>query len=585
MTAIDDVKARLDIVEVISQYVPLAKSGRTFRALCPFHSEKSPSFYVYPETQSWHCFGACSTGGDAFAFVMKKEAIDFPEALRRLADRAGVVIPVSGERDGQREARQRLYHANDAAASYFHQLLKTSPAAERARAYLTKRGLSAVSLDAFQLGYALESWDALKKTLGERGFTEDELVEAGLQSVNEEGRRFDRWRNKIIFPIKDERGRTCGFGARVLDDSLPKYVNSPQTPVFDKSGSLYGAHLAAPAIRKQDAAVIVEGYMDAITAHQGGFANVVASMGTSITDKQINSLKKMSRNLVLALDSDSAGAEAMLRCVGYENTLEAEIRVVILPEGKDPDEVIKEDSKKWEALVAGARPVLDYTFETVTAGLDLTKARDKSRALERLLPLSAGITDIARRAHYFQKLARLTGVGDAELQAAARKPKAVTRSKAATAGAAAQAPPVYKPVNPLLASPLEEYTLALLLRHDELSEAGRMLPPEYFENSENREILLAWRECPDIAGLRDKLDESMRELLDGLLARDIVAVKIEAKYADCALRLKQAHLRRLKQRRQAFQSETDTASTFPQPEDNEIANELKKVFDQKARRA
>ena len=582
MTVIDDVKARLDIVDVISQYVPLAKSGRTFRALCPFHSEKSPSFYVYPETQSWHCFGACSTGGDAFAFVMKKEGIDFPEALRRLADRAGVVIPVSGERDGEREARHRIYQANDAAAAYFHALLLSSPAAERARAYLTKRGLNAAAIASFQLGYALDSFDALKKTLGERSFTEDELVTAGLLNLSEEGRRYDRWRNKVIFPIKDERGRTCGFGARVLDDSLPKYINSPQTPVFDKSGSLYGVNLAAAAIRKQDAAVIVEGYMDAITAHQGGFANVVASMGTSITDKQINALKKMSRNLVLALDSDSAGAEAMLRCVGYENTLEAEIRVVILPEGKDPDDVIKADPKQWEALVAGARPVLDYAFETVTGGLDLTKARDKSRALERLLPLSAEIKDIARRAHYFQKLARLTGVSDSELEAAARKPRLAARPRAAAEPAA----PVKPALNPLLASPLEEYTLALLLRHDELSEAGRVLPAEYFENSENRAVFLAWRECADSASLRDRLDESLRELLDGLLARDIVASKIEAKYADCALRLKERHLKTLARRREAFFAlEPEKPAAAPQPEDIAIKNELRKVFNQKARRA
>jgi len=339
MGVIDDVKQRIDIVEVIGEYVPLTKAGRTFRALCPFHSEKNPSFYVYPERQSWHCFGACNTGGDVFSFIMKKQGIDFGEALRLLAERAGISIPSRLEPEAGKDERERLYQANAAATQYFHNLLLNSPDGEKARGYLAKRGLLPKTVSDFQLGFSLNSWEALKQYLVEKGYSESELVPAGLLIEGETGGTHDRFRNKLMFPIFDIRGRVTGFGARVLDDSLPKYLNSPQTPVFDKSSTLYAINLATAVIRQQDCAVIVEGYMDVMMAHQNGFQNVIASMGTSLTEKQVSTLKKLTKNMMLALDADAAGEEATLRAVGYENTLGAEVRVCILPTGKDPDDV------------------------------------------------------------------------------------------------------------------------------------------------------------------------------------------------------------------------------------------------------
>ena len=286
----------------------------------------------------------------------------------------------------------------------------------------------------FQLGFSLDSWESLKQYLRERGYSESTLLTAGLLIEAENGKTHDRFRGKLMFPIRDIKGRTIGFGARVLDDSLPKYVNSPQTPTFDKSSSLYGIDLAATAIRQQDTAIIMEGYMDVITAHQNGIKNAVASMGTSVTETQVNILKKLSRNLMLALDADAAGEEAMLRGVGYENTLSAEIRVVILPEGKDPDDVIKEDVKAWQALVDKAVPIVDYTFDKVTSQLDLTTARDKSLAVERLLPVVSEIKNPVRQAHYMQKLARLVGVSERTLEAALSKmkPSPVRRKRSGT---------------------------------------------------------------------------------------------------------------------------------------------------------
>ncbi|MBI4188684.1 MAG: DNA primase, partial [Chloroflexi bacterium] len=495
MSVIDEVKQRTDIVEVIGQYTTLTKAGRTFRGLCPFHSEKHPSFFVYPEQQSWHCFGACGTGGDVFSFLMKKQDTDFAETLRLLAQRAGVIIPSRFEKDtGKKDEKERLYQANEAASRYFHNLLLNSPAGEKARKYLASRGLSAKTIADFRLGFSLDSWEALKKHLMDKGYKENELLEAGLIIATEEKKTHDRFRNRLMFPINDARGHVTGFGARVLpgekDDSMAKYLNSPQTPTFDKSSSLYGINMATAAIKQLNQAVIVEGYMDVVIPHQYGFNNVVAAMGTSITEKQMSALKRLTRNMVLALDADNAGEEAMLRCVDYENSLDAEVKVAILPEGKDPDEVIIEDTRTWQHLLDEALPVIDYTFDMVTAKLDLTTARDKSLAREQLLPIIAKIKDSTRQDHYLTKLAKSTGTTYRNLEATLGKIKTKPGTQAAGAEAMKRA------LQPLRSSPLEEYCLALLLRHPELKDRQELLP-EYFENSENREIFVACQQTDD----------------------------------------------------------------------------------------
>ena len=587
MSAIDEIKQRLDIVEIIGQYVTLTKSGRNFRALCPFHNEKTPSFFVFPDRQSWHCFGACSTGGDAFAFIMKKENMDFSEALRRLADKVGVTLPSSREFDTQKEARERFYQVNDIAARYYHSLLTTSAAGEKAKAYLKSRGLTTASIDEFRLGYALDSWDALKTQLKDRGFSENELVEAGLLSSGETGRTYDRWRDRLMFPIMDERGRVTGFGARVLDPAAegPKYINTPQTPVFDKSSTLYGLHLAAPGIRQQNAAIIVEGYMDVIVAHQYGFSNVVASMGTSITDKQVNILKKMSHNVVMALDSDSAGSEAMQRCVDHENTLEAEIKVVILPEGKDPDDVIKADADTWRKLLADARPVIDYIFDIAITGLDLSRVSDRTKTRDRLYPIVDNVKDAVRRAYYLQKLAGMVGVTDASLEASMRRKMAVRGKSVRLAETDTPGPGQ----DSIFRSRIEEYCLTLLIQRPELREQGKTLPPEYFENSENREIYQAWYESEDSSFgiLKQKVDISIQEHLQRLVEKNIPISRIEEKYHDCVLRMREKYLRNLAIKREAlFSIEASESNEIPKPrqEDILIKDELKQVFGLKARR-
>jgi len=538
MSVIDEVKQRIDIVDVVGQYTKLTKAGRTFRALCPFHSEKNPSFFVYPEQQSWHCFGACNTGGDVFSFVMKKQGIDFGEALRLLAQRAGVTIPSKFEPGGESKERQKLYELSEAAAQYFHSQLN-STAAKKAKAYLLKRGLSEKTIADFQLGYSPDKWEALKQHLINKGYTEAELLSAGLIAEGEGGKSHDRFRNRLIFPIPDSRGRITGFGARVLDDSLPKYVNSPQTPLFDKSGTLYGINLAKDAIRQQDLAIIVEGYMDVITAHQNGFSNAVASMGTSVTEKQVSILKKLSKNTAFALDADAAGNEATLRAVGYENTLDAEVKVIIMPRGQDPDNVIKEDAKAWQKLIEEALPIVDYTFNMVTAELDLTKASGKSQAVDKLLPIVAEIKNPIRQAHYLQKLAQLLKVSEKSIEAALAR---IRPKQARIKPLKLEAPAISQP---LLSSPKEEYCLELLLQHPELKNSAQELLPEYFENSENREIFIAWKQSDKIESVKEKLGPEIHEHLESLLTRQLLSDKIEQKYAECALDLREKYYRSL----------------------------------------
>ncbi len=574
MSVIDEIKQKTDIVEVISQYATLKKSGRNLSALCPFHSEKNPSFYVYPERQSWHCFGACNTGGDVLSFIMKKENIDFGEALRILAQRAGVEIPSRSAPDTGKEEREKLFRINEAAAVYYSNLLVNSPGAENARNYLKERGLTPETLSEFRLGYGLDSWEALKEYMLENGLTEDELVEAGLLVKSEDGRTHDRFRNRLIFSISDSRGRITGFGARVLDDSLPKYVNSPQSPVFDKSGTLYGINLASQAIRQEDQAVMVEGYMDVITAHQNGIKNVVASMGTAVTERQVSDLKKMTRNIILALDADTAGEEAMLRCVDYENSLDIELKVVVLPEGLDPDNVIKEDTAKWQKFLDEALPVVDYIFSVVTATLDLTKSSDKQLAVERLGPVILAKQNPVIRAHYMQKLANHIGVDERTIEATLGRMRTAPKLRERKTESLTRA------VQPLLSRPVEEQFLALLLQHPELKKVEADISPEYFENSENREIFIAWQQAEDVESLKESLDSALLEHLENILGKNVLATEINERYNRYVLRLKEDHLRGLARKGEVERNATE----LPGEQDIQVSDSLRAVFNEKARR-
>ncbi|MFC1915290.1 DNA primase [Chloroflexota bacterium] len=586
MSVIDEVKQRTDIADVVNQYVSLKKAGRNLSGLCPFHSEKHPSFFVYPAQQSWHCFG-CNTGGDVLSFIMKKDDMNFGEALRLLAERAGITIPSKFDREEGKEEKERLFKINEAAAQYFHNLLINSPKGAKARKYITSRGFSSKTMADFQLGFSLNSWDSLKQYLLERGYTESELLTAGLLSEADNGQTHDRFRNKLMFPILDIKGHVIGFGARVLDDSLPKYVNSPQTPTFDKSRSLYGINLAATGIRQQDMAVIVEGYTDAITAHQNGFSDVVASMGTAVTEEQAGSLKRLTKNIVLALDADAAGEEAMLRGISYENILESEIRVLTLPEGKDPDDAIKDGADTWRKLITEALPIMDYTFNMITAKLDLTTARDKSLAVQKLGPIINEMKDSVRKAHYIQKLARLVQVSERTIEAELSRIRP---------GPSRRRPPVPRQesipqiMQTIVSNPREEYCLALLLQHPELKDSPEVLSPKYFTNSENREIFIGWQKANDLSSLKENLDIAIHEHLDSLLNQDLPPNNIPQKFKDCILSLEKDHWKNWAERKaEVLATEAEDKGTGAdlaklKEEDIEAATRLKEIDTQKGQR-
>jgi DNA primase catalytic core len=491
MNPTEEIKQRLDIVELVSESVSLQKAGRNYRALCPFHVEKTPSFFVFPDRQSWHCFGACATGGDIFAFVMKKENLDFPAALRLLAERAGVALPRKG-RPAEETQKERLRQANEAAALFFQHGLLNTQAGAAALDYLSMRGIDRETAQAFHLGYSPDSWDALREHLKGRGFAEGELLSAGLLVEGERG-LYDRFRHRLMFPIRDEGGRAVGFGSRTLpeesgqtttDGESPKYLNTPQTPIFDKGAILYALDRAKEHIRRADLAVIVEGYMDVIAAHQHGYGNVVANMGTALTERQLALLRQSTENFVLALDADEAGRMATKKGIQvaaggsdwqslsrYRHELGAQIRVIKLPKGQDPDQIIRASPEEWRQLVAKAEPLrIDDPMEEAMQAI----AARKRRRSASTGTIEEGEPDTARS---------------------------------------------------------EDLCLALLIRHPELRQRGLALSDDLFDVTQNRQVFQAWREAAEEGALRERLPEELHFHLDHILNKDLTAYATQAEKA------------------------------------------------------
>lgn len=441
MSATEEIKSRLNIVDVVSDHVKLRKTGSSYSGFCPFHpNSRTPAFHVFPETQTWYCFGACAEGGDLFSFLMKKEGLEFKEALVKLADRAGVTLEDSRPVDkAKKTIEERLSSLLSAATDYYHQLLRHAPQATFARNYLKERRLDDETVATFQIGYALDSWDAARTHFQGQGYSDDDLADAGLLTENpDKGTRYDRFRNRLMIPIRDVQDRVVGFGARTLEqDGIPKYLNSPQTALFNKSHLLYGLDRAKPFIREARHVVIVEGYMDVMQAWQAGYRNVVAQMGTSLTEEQLRLLKRYAKRFILALDADAAGLQATMRglqvaretldrdfevrfdargLLRHEARLQADIRVVTLPAGDDPDKIIRANPDRWPELLAQARPVVEYVISVLTQDLDRDDAKGKSAVAAQVLPLINDLADPIERDHYWQRLARALDVDERALR-------------------------------------------------------------------------------------------------------------------------------------------------------------------------
>ncbi len=509
MSTIDEIKAKIDIVDLVSEAgVKLRHAGKNYTGFCPFHdNKKTPAFVVWPETGTWRCFGACNEGGDIFKFVMKKEGLDFKEALNKLAARAGVQVEsYQREAPEAKEAHDNLRKLLEDAIIFYRSHLFNN---KDVLTYLReKRGLTDATIETFGLGYAPNGWDNALKHFTQRGYSEQDLIDSGLLTVREgDGtqvdtytgtqeedvqrstfnakRTYDRFRHRIMIPIRDENGKMAGFGARIVDpNDIPKFLNSPETPIFSKGRLLYGLDRARKPIRAANQAVIVEGYLDVIALHQAGYENVVSPMGTALTEDQLRLLKRSTRRIVLALDPDTAGQKAVLRGLeaarsamdregefGFdargllknEARLQADLRVASMPDGLDPDEIVARDKDEWKRLIENAKPIVTHVMETLAAGQDLNDAKVKNQIAAQVLPLIEDLPSPLERDTYRQALARMLRVDeDALIGAPAQGP----RGKRARPGQAGESAPVA-----VVSSPshiVEAYCLGVLFRRPDL---------------------------------------------------------------------------------------------------------------------
>lgn len=560
MSSIDEIKARIDIVDLVSESVQLRRSGKNYTGFCPFHSNtRTPSFVVFPETGTWRCFGQCNEGGDIFGFEMKKEGWDFSETLHHLAEKAGVQLkPPSPQEQVAAEEHDALRGLLEQAVTFFrHQLLNTPPGMQ-ALEYLHRRGLKDETIEAFGLGYAPSSWDAAATYFKSRGFSEKDLLDSGLVSERDKGGVYDRFHHRVMFPIRDERGRMAGFGARVLDpEDVPKFINSPQTVLFDKGQLLYGLDRARKLIREAEQAVIVEGYLDVIALHQAGFANAISPMGTALTEHQLYLLKRYTRRIVLALDPDAAGDKATLRglqiarqsmdreqelafdargLLRHEARLHADIRVTTLPPGMDPDDVVNRDPEEWRRIVDMAKPVVLHVMDVLAAAQNLDDPKVKDQIAAQVLPLIQDVPSAIERDTYVQRLARLLRLDERTLIGAgspARRERMSPRR-----GASARPHPGLQPEPGLSTAAavhkMEASVLGVLLRRpDMLYKVDRHLQEarlsrislDDFQSGDHQTIFRLLQESVDqdmaepLNYVLNHLSLPMMEVADGLLAR------------------------------------------------------------------
>jgi len=547
-----EIKARLPVEEIVGETVALRKAGSILKGLCPFHGEKTPSFTVTPVRGTWHCFG-CGKHGDIFTFVMEREGLSFPEALRLLAPRAGVELDERRSREDIHNARRR--EVMEAAVAFYHAVLTGSKAGQAALDYLRGRGFTDATIATHQLGFAPNGWDHLVRQLASRRQVDaGKLIEVGLARPRQRGGgAYDYFRNRVMFPIRDASGRAVGMGGRILPRSEgeadgPKYLNSPATPIFDKSRTLYLIDRAKSAMRKADQAVIVEGYTDALMAHQAGFENVVASLGTALTPQQVGLLTRYTKRIALAYDVDAAGEKAgTLGATALEELIRQlarddsgveldDVRVVRLPEGKDPDEVLREEPDRWREDVRTARPIVEHLIDVHARAHDLRTAGGKTRFVDAVLPTIRNLPNPVMRDTYLAAIRQASGVEErtlreslARLERFPRRTRPEGRFTADAVLAAPDALPVDDILRAITPEEAELLRIALLVpeSHDRVLDA---LGPDALPSQLARELFRAIvTACaPDdrgirpplsVSDLRESLDPETRALADAVMSR------------------------------------------------------------------
>ena len=540
---IEEIKNKLDIVGLVNEYAPLKKAGRNYKALCPFHNEKTASFMVSPDRQIFKCFG-CSEGGDIFAFYKRIEGVEFGEAMKVLANRAGVRLkefkPTRAE-----QQKETLFKAHELASRFYHHLLTKHPVGKKALDYLKARGVKQKSIDDFQLGFAPEKESPLVDYLQKKDFSIQDITISGLGTVST-GKPRDWFRGRIMFPISDTSGRCVAFSGRALGNTEPKYLNSPETPVFSKSKALYGINLAKANIQKEKSAVLVEGNLDVISSFQIGVTNVVAPLGTSLTETQIEILKRWAENLLFAFDTDLAGDAAAKRAITMAENADMNIRIVQLSSGKDPDDLIRKDPLLWKKAVKSAVPIYDYYIESAIKNYGVEGAEAKRKIAAEVLPQIAAINNDIFKAHYLQLIASRLRVEEDVLREALKKYQAGEKM-----------PPSIKeildrPLNETRATLIEKYLLALILQSARLPD---YISEKLFEELKYREIFKILKSFYEKEGklkiktLGKSVPEALLPEFDELLLFEVseeilaeeAAVEKEINY--CSLRLKELNLR------------------------------------------
>ncbi len=419
---LEEIKGKIDIVEFISEYITLKKAGRNFKALCPFHSEKTSSFVVSPERQIWHCFG-CQKGGDIFGFLMAIENLEFPEALEVLAKRAGVKLVSSYQASESSRQKEKIYKINHLASEFFHYLLLNHKSGKGALDYVLGRGVNKKSLETFSIGWSPNSWDSLMRFLIKKGYSPQEIETAGLIVSSQQKHYYDRFRGRLMFALKDHRGNVVGFAGRTLDAKVTeaKYINTSETPVYIKSNVLYGLDVTKDTIKKEDRAIIVEGEFDLISSFQAGVSNVVAIKGSALTEGHVNLLKRFTENIDLALDMDIAGDAAVKRGIEIADAAGFSIRVVKLPEGKDPDECARINPANWKKAVKSAVPIFDYFLDSALSRHDKQTAEGKKKIGDEVIPVIGKITNPIVQAHYLNRLSDILSVSEEVIAETAKK--------------------------------------------------------------------------------------------------------------------------------------------------------------------
>ena len=550
MSIIDDIKTKADIVQIVSPYVTLQQSGKNLKGLCPFHSERTASFFISPERQTWRCFGACSDGGDVISFIMKIENKEFSETIQSLTETLGIDYKLNIQSDISKNSE--LFEINELAANFFSNLLE-SQEGNAGIEYLLARGLNIKTIKQFKLGLSPKQPTALIEYFESIKIPKSKLTEIGLASENQKGFR-DFFSNRIMFPIQNPKNKIIGFGGRSLENNGPKYLNTAATPIFDKKSILYGYNHVGRLLPKNLPIIIVEGYMDAISAHQYGYNNVVATLGTSITKQHLTQLKKISKKIIQALDSDQAGQSATLRSLestysifeeGYlGQRKEIELHIASLPPNEDPDSLIRNNVKKWEAALNQSLPFIEFLINAIGTLFIINTSNDKTKVVEKLLPFIAHTRNSFEQEKYFTSLAKKLDVKEQTLKVSMNnlvKPKTKPKNNTLQTDRV-----ILKQTDIRSSYYLEDYLTALLIQIPELKQQYLELDISQLTSIENKELLLFWEksncEITDLEIASNALKEHL-QYIKSINLRGLSKTSSLPTFQVISRRLKEQHLR------------------------------------------